>query len=86
MLAVVVGVPVGGIVACAVVAWLVVCCAMKRKGKLPSHAAAGAFDEKGTAPMLTSGEAARKASKKASKKFEGAGSLVSTGSQMASQI
>ena len=59
---------------------------MKRKGKLPSHAAAGAFDEKGTAPMLTSGEAARKASKKASKKFEGAGSLVSTGSQMASQI
>ena len=37
-------------------------------------------------PMLTSGEAARKASKKASKKFEGAGSLVSTGSQMASQI
>ena len=51
-----------------------------------NHAAAGAFDEKGTAPMLTSGEAARKASKKTSAKFVGAGSLVSTGSQMASQI
>ena len=74
--------PVGGILACVGMAWLVVCCAMKRKEAAVARVA-GAFDEDGADADVK--QAARRR-QEGVEEVRGRGRLVSTGSQMASQI